>query len=541
MNFKKDQTTQKLRGGYYTPLHLAEFITKWVLAAAPKTIMEPSCGDGHFFEALNNISHNKDISVWGCELNEDEADKADKKITEFLFRNAVIRRGDFLEWAIEKIKKESACFDGVLGNPPFIRYQFLEKRFQELTKDIYAKLGLKFTKHTNAWVPFVVASVSLLIPGGRLGMIIPAEIINVKHAQAVRSYLAKTCDKIVVLDPKEIWFTETLQGAVILLAQKKEREANKTQGVSLLRVEGDAFLDSNPDELFRAAQPINGETVRGKWTKAILAPDELELLDKFQTHPDVYSFEDLAKVEVGVVTGANKFFLVSDDVVSDYSLSKYSLPMFGRSQHCPGVVYDELQHQENKENGIASNFLYFDKKIEEFPSSVQDYIKQGEQEELHKRFKCRIRDPWYKVPSVHSAPIGMFKRAHFAPRLILNELNALTTDTVYRVHPKTDDPKRLVYSFLNPLTAIYAELEGRSYGGGVLELVPSEIRKLVVPYGLLYDVDLQRLDKEVKTQRMEDVLISQAKKIFHPLGFSESEINRLILIWKKLQERRCRV
>ena len=39
---------------------------------------------------------------------------------------------------------------------------------------------------------------------------------------------------------------------------------------------------------------------------------------------------------------------------------------------------------------------------------------------------------------------------------------------------------KLAYCFINPLTAIFAELEGRSYGGGVMELVPSEIRKLII-------------------------------------------------------------
>ncbi len=38
-----------------------------------------------------------------------------------------------------------------------------------------------------------------------------------------------------------------------------------------------------------------------------------------------------------------------------------------------------------------------------------------------------------------------------------------------------------MFGFLNGLTALTAELEGRHYGGGVLELVPSEIEKLLVP------------------------------------------------------------
>ena len=53
MNFKRNESAQKLRGGYYTPPDLASFISKWVAAKEPKTILEPSCGDGVFFQTLS--------------------------------------------------------------------------------------------------------------------------------------------------------------------------------------------------------------------------------------------------------------------------------------------------------------------------------------------------------------------------------------------------------------------------------------------------------------------------------------------------------
>jgi hypothetical protein len=34
MKFKADQTSQKLRGGYYTPQNLADYVTRWVLSTS---------------------------------------------------------------------------------------------------------------------------------------------------------------------------------------------------------------------------------------------------------------------------------------------------------------------------------------------------------------------------------------------------------------------------------------------------------------------------------------------------------------------------
>src|SRR5437899_237308 len=54
MNFKERETQQKLRGGYYTPLPIAELLSQWVLEQGARTILEPSCGDGVFLRALHS-------------------------------------------------------------------------------------------------------------------------------------------------------------------------------------------------------------------------------------------------------------------------------------------------------------------------------------------------------------------------------------------------------------------------------------------------------------------------------------------------------
>ena len=69
---------------------------------------------------------------------------------------------------------------------------------------MFDRLGCKFTKHTNAWVPFILASMELLRPGGRLAMVVTAEIVHVMHAQSLRTHLGQQCRRIVIVDPQEI-------------------------------------------------------------------------------------------------------------------------------------------------------------------------------------------------------------------------------------------------------------------------------------------------------------------------------------------------
>ena len=533
MNFIENESRTKLRGGYYTDADIAQFLTRWVTEIKPRRILEPSCGDGVFFEAIGKMRNEKLESVLGFEIEPSEVAKAKKRGITFLKKTLDIHSIDFLGWALSKFPSRER-FDGVLGNPPYIRYQYLDKGMQNIAEAIFKYHALPFTKHTNAWVPFVVSSIALLNPGGRLGMVLPSELLHVLHAQSLRNFLAKECDKILVIDPNELWFEGALQGAIILLAEKKLSREIDCKGLGIVQTKSKRFLDLTPSEIFENVEYLNGETIEGKWLRALLNNKEREVLNNIKQRKNVFRFDSLADVDVGIVTGANKFFLVTDEVVEKYGLKKWAHPMFGRSEHVNGVIYNKASHSENRRKGLPTNFLWFkDELINELPKKVKSYIESGEREGLHTRYKCRIREPWYSVRLVYHTSVGMLKRAHNFPRLILNRANAFTTDTAYRIKPKTVSGETLVYSFLNSLTALTAELEGRHYGGGVLELVPSEIERLLVPISHMEKQDLIDLDNCLKSgANAEELLEKQDDKILKSVGLKSQEIEIVFSAWK---------
>ena len=372
-------------------------------------------------------------------------------------------------------------------------------------------------------------------------MVVPAEIIHIMHAQSLRTYLGQTARRIVIVDPEEIWFSETLQGAVLLLAEKRRGEDDCPEGLGICRVRGREFLHNDPEVLFNAPSLINGKTIEGKWTRALLEPQTRSILDGLIELESVRRFDEVAQVDVGIVTGANKFFLVEDETVQKIGLEQWAHPMFGRSEHCPGVIYDEAQHQSNAAKGNPTNFLWFkDSEVEE-NDVAKSYIQDGEALNLHTRYKCRVRKQWYVVPSVYATEVGMLKRSHNTPRLILNKLRAYTTDTAYRIRVKEGTAKQLVFSFVNPLTALSAELEGRHYGGGVLELVPSEIERLLIPLPPRLKPDVGCLDDEVRSLTMDIVLERQGRIVLGAIGLTKGDQDELMSGWRKLRNRRHRV
>ncbi len=98
------------------------------------------------------------------------------------------------------------------------------------------------------------------------------------------------------------------------------------------------------------------------------------------------------------------------------------------------------------------------------------------------------------------------KRAHSYHRMVLNEADAVTTDTIYRGWMTSHDvtARDLVAGFHNSLTLLTAELEGRSFGGGVLELVPSEIERLSIAAIPELGEELDRFDAVARSTNGTD-------------------------------------
>lgn len=552
MNFKALESEQKLLGAYYTPAALADFLVNWVMEIEPRQILEPSCGDGVFLSSLEHfiIKSRRKIAppiVEAIDIDEKAGLRLARRVKagDFPHLKARVQTGDFLQYSLVRSPNEP-MFDAVLGNPPFIRYQYVEPNSQALTERIFGLSGLPFTKHTNAWVPFVIQGLRLLRPGGRLAMVIPAEIMHVLHAKPLRDYIISTCSTVRVAHVEDLFSEGVLQGIVLLLCEKRKASCSQPVDISFPELRLADLVDDGGARVLGSAESKNPNQLGRKWMKGLLSKREYAIFKRATELPAVVKFADAADVDVGIVTGANSFFLVPDETVRKFDLQRFSEPMFGRSNHVRGLTFSQRDHSDNAKEGLPSNFLQFPElPLDQLPRKVQEYIRIGEAQGLHKRYKCRIREPWYCVPSVWVSKISMLKRAHTMSRLILNQAGAYTTDTAYRIQMRGSFVGRdrdFVACFINSLTALSAEVEGRHYGGGVIELVPSEIERLVVP--LIKGAAAERMDAVDRAirrgEKMTAIIREQDNYILREAGLSESEVDTLHRAWLRLLKRRLR-
>jgi len=102
------------------------------------------------------------------------------------------------------------------------------------------------------------------------------------------------------------------------------------------------------------------------------------------------------------------------------------------------------------------------------------------------------------------------------------------------------DIKALTASYYNSLSFAFAEICGRSHGGGVLELMPNEVERILLPYNEKNAELLPIIDKMIREKKdiSELLKISNEKILKENYGLTDKEIDLADSIWKKLSNRR---
>ena len=502
MKTLEEVSNSKLRGGFYTPDPLVEVcldrISELCGLTSEISILEPSVGDGAFLRRLAFhplLPHVQ--SFLGIEIDEREAQKCREQAWNVPFDTTILTMSA-LDWAVTTDSR----FDVVIGNPPFVRYQFVSKGDIDAIEQLGCRMGLAFRGVSNLWIPILLGALSRLRVDGAMALVVPAEIFTGLSAGDARAWLLSnfTDLRIDMFEPGS--FPDVLQEVVVISGRRiAERKVGAHAQVKTRFVEhaGNGHAVHWMHTLPNSTQ---------SWTRFLLTPVQLEAVATAESLSAVYQFGNVAKLEVSIVTGANDFFSVASEELEQYGLEPWAVPLLPRIRHALGLVYTTKDHHATAAEGAKAWLLNFSETLPD-PKGAKGasrYLKLGEKQNLHKRYKTSIREPWYRVPSVWADMLMLSKRSHWFPRLVYNEAGVVTTDTIYRGHMLPLFEQQgfdLVAAFHNSLTLLTAELQGRSFGGGVLELVPSEIARLAVPLLPGFSQFVPKLDAIAKTAMSE--------------------------------------
>ena len=512
--------------------------------------MEPSCGDGVFLDAavrrfgqLSSRGLTIANNLTGVEIVAEEAAKARSRLSARLGMCAadMVKTGDFFGWWQQNAQP---VFDVIIGNPPFIRYQSFPEPHRSIAMAIMGELGLSPNRLTNIWMPFVAAAAAILRPGGRLALVLPAELLQVSYAAQLRSFLTDRFARIDIVACNELFFENAEQEVVLLLADGALSQASETNVCCVTMTETATvaeITDRRPDLVLAESQPKTIRHDHEKWLKYFLTERQITFMRELRDSTATTNMSTYANINVGVVTGKNEFFVLSSAQVAQLGLDGYTTPLVSRSVQLKGAQFGKADWKALAAADARVHLLHITSaNSSKLTDALLRYIHAGEEKVVHEGYKCSIREPWYAVPSVWNPDGFVFRQIHDFPRMVLNQAGATSTDTIHRLSCKADNnPERVIANTYSWLTAASAEIEGRSYGGGVLELEPTEAERLLMPAMLNGAMSLAETDRLTRSGRLDDVLEENARIVLMSyMGLSQTDCYLLHEIWTKMRNRR---
>jgi adenine-specific DNA-methyltransferase len=521
--------SKKNTGSYYTPAYLASFISKRVLSHFGKrtrmSILEPSVGDGAFISELEK-EKNININLTALDINKVELKTASDKWSR---KTASFVKTDFLEFSTNK------QFSAVVGNPPYVKKNILTSKQIELSKEIHSKEVLTEASVKNIWTTFLVKANTLLAKNGVLAFVLPSELLQVKFAEEIREYLKAQFERIEIFTFNDLMFECKGQDTIVLFAYKK----SESKGEYFANITSKESLEKE-EFILRNNQLLVSSKV--KWTHHFLTSEELTFIDSLKK--ELKTVNDYTDSKPGIVTAANKYFIIDKETENKYGLSKYTKQIIQKGLYVNGsVVFNEDDIKKLEENNRPTRLLQLNDN-DKISKKLREYLKLGELEEIPNRYKCKIRNNWYVIPNISERPDAFFfKRSHLYPKLLKNNSDAFVTDSAYKIKMRNGyDLNSFIYSFYNTLTLLLSELDGRYYGGGVLELIPSEFKKLPIPYVEINQIQFEKFTTDFENKsNIEQILNQNDFNILNStLGINNENIQKLTEIRNKLKKKRLR-
>jgi hypothetical protein len=374
----------------------------------------------------------------------------------------------------------------------------------------------------------LVHAATFLVPDGRLAFVLPAELLSTDYASAIRQYLRQRFATVDVLTFEERIFPGALVDAVLLLA------AGRGPGVVRVhRLTNTTMLDT-----FDVARTV--PTKAAKWTHALVGPEAAEEFEGVTR--GMRRLGDVASVDIGLVTGSNDYFLLTDEQVRRAGLPRRDLRRaLARARQLQGYVLTDYEWDGIRDRGEP--VWIFAPTEDSGPAGA--YIRKGEAEGVHESYKCRIRTPWWRLKMSDPPDLILSYMSNHFPRLLANDARVQTTNLLHNVRLIEQDIDRhgLALAWLNSATMLSCELAGRTYGGGVLKLETREAENVFIPR--LSPRVLNGLLRHASTIEMclRESRITDVADLIDPIVLAELSANGRRAIraaWLDLRDRRRR-
>ncbi len=509
---------KRKKGIYYTPNDATRILCSWAIRDANDRLLEPSFGACGFLEAsrarLEELGcEDSCYQLYGCDLD----DHAFELHLWPLFddRNDLLERfliSDFLAVWPENFDTE---FDAIIGNPPYVAHHRMSDEQKVNLQVAFGNSPWNPGRRADLWAYFVLHSLRFLRQGGRVAWILPGSSLHSDYAAVVRNVVGTQFGRSLAIQlGQKLFVSEGAQeNTVVLLA---DGYGQPGEGLRLQYAATLADLTTTI-ERWDAGEAV-GEPCGTRVQEAFLSADTRDTITWIEEHFQVKPLSDFCTIRIGIVTGANPFFLFNSARAKEHELPAESLrPLLPKFEMVSGLELTPFDLQRAVESGFSCLLVDTRNLNENEDGPVQRYLATFDEEAKQKNHTFRKRNTWHQ-PDDGLVPCAFLSYMHeHGPRLALNTARTTSTNTVHRVffHDGLDlmTQQAIAVALQSTFGQLCAEIEGRAYGSGVLKHEPSGARRirLLLPRHLDQQVTreaflaVDRLFREGKQSQVQDV------------------------------------
>lgn len=373
-------------------------------------------------------------------------------------------------------------FELIVGNPPYVRHENIAEK--QLIRSCLA-LNVPLHQQDNKadlYAYFIAQATVLLKSGGLLGYIFPNKWMDVGYGRSLK----KTILDVFLLYEVHQFAFQVFEGLEV------------TTGIFIMQKQGPVLQKPNSDvKFFYWESP---RLLEEGWSTnkpvIVFQQKSLGLDQKWSKIPHRASFHQkllesrlfrplhkLARVTAGDKTGATKFFYPNNKLIERFQLPVIFLhPCAKGSKAVKNLQTSELTDEAVQVLVIPPNTdMASYPRLETFIQFAETTTFDAHPPKDRKSVRSGPKSPWYslQLQAPPSIMVPNFHDKYF--RAIDNDGQVYGSNAMLYVNPTNLPDKIILLASLNSFLGLYfAEILGRSEGGGALQLMCNELEKVLV-------------------------------------------------------------